>query len=229
MSDCCSPKGYRWMFSERSARSDAGRYRRKGVDATSRSIVEMLKAAGIGGRTVLEVGGGIGAVQLELLKAGAARTVSVELTPTYEEVAGDLIREAGVTDRVERRVMDFAENAGEVGPNDVVVMNRVVCCYPDMPKLVGAASMSAREMLVMSYPRRTWWSTLIVRAGNLVLRLTGREFQVFLHRPESILATSRQHGLEPFAARDGIFWTVAGLRRAAPYSPVASPRASDPG
>ena len=218
MSDCCSPRGYRWMFSERSARADARRYRRKGVDATSRNIVEILKAAGIEGKSVLEVGGGIGAVQLELLKAGAARAVSVELTPTYEQVAADLIRDAQVTDRVERRVMDFAEGAGQVGQNDVVVMNRVVCCYPDMPKLVGAASISAREMLVISYPRRTWWSMLVVHAGNLVLRLTGREFQVFLHRPEQILATSRHHGLEPFAGRDGIFWTVAGLRRVAPDS-----------
>src|SRR5436189_5668650 len=85
MSNCCSPKGYRWVFSERSARAEAKRYRRKGLDATSRRIVDYLKAQGVAGRTVLEVGGGIGAIQLELLKAGAARAVSVELTPTYED------------------------------------------------------------------------------------------------------------------------------------------------
>ncbi|TME22351.1 MAG: SAM-dependent methyltransferase, partial [Chloroflexi bacterium] len=139
MGDCCSPKGYRWVFSERSARAEARKYRRRGLDGTSRRIVDFLKAQGVDGQTVLEVGGGIGAIQIELLKAGAARAVSVELTPTYEDVAAGLLDEAGLTDRVERKVMDFARAASQVDGADVVIMNRVICCYPDMPRLAGAA------------------------------------------------------------------------------------------
>src|SRR5438309_6657744 len=105
VSDCCSPKGYRWVFSERSARAEARKYRRRGLDGTSRRIVDFLKTQGVEGRTVLEVGGGIGAIQIELLKAGASRAVSIELTPTYEDGAARLLREAGLADRVERRVM----------------------------------------------------------------------------------------------------------------------------
>src|SRR5438094_7149788 len=103
MTDCCTPKGYRWVFSERSARAEAKRYRRKGLDATSRRIFDFVKKQGVEGRTVLEVGGGIGVIQIELLKAGAARAVSVELTPTYEEEATALLREMGLEERVERR------------------------------------------------------------------------------------------------------------------------------
>src|SRR5467141_2229858 len=73
MTDCCSPKGYRWVFSERSARAEARKYRRRGLDGTSRRIVDFLKTPGVEGRTVLEVGGGIGAIQIELLKAGSSR------------------------------------------------------------------------------------------------------------------------------------------------------------
>ena len=96
MSDCCTPRGYGWVFSEGSARSQAKRYRRRGLDGPSRRIVDYLKRQGVDGRTVLEVGGGIGAVQLELLKAGAARATSIELTPTYEKVAAELLAEAGL-------------------------------------------------------------------------------------------------------------------------------------
>src|SRR5437588_3037836 len=140
MGSCCSPKGYRWVFSERSARAEARRYRRRGLDATSKRIVEYLTTEGVEGLSVLEVGGGIGAIQIELLKAGAARAVSVELTPTYEAVARSLLQEHGLEDRVERRVTDFAEDGAAVEPADIVVMNRVICCYPDMPKLAGAAA-----------------------------------------------------------------------------------------
>src|SRR2546425_1765467 len=86
MSDCCSPKGYRSIFSEKRAHAEARRYRRHGLDPTSRRIAEFLKQQGIGGRTLLEVGGGIGAIQIELLRAGITHAVNIELTPTYEEL-----------------------------------------------------------------------------------------------------------------------------------------------
>jgi len=215
MSDCCTPKGYRWIFSERSARAEAKRYRRKGLDATSRRIFDFVKRQGVEGRTVLEVGGGIGAIQIELLKAGAARAVSVELTPTYEEEATALLREAGLEERVERRVMDFAAAGAAVEGADIVIMNRVICCYPDMPRLAGAGSDHAREMLVMSFPKRTWWTRIAMLLGNTILRATRREFQIFLHPPKSILATSEQHGLRTVLNESGVLWTVAALRRAA--------------
>src|SRR5436309_12134036 len=87
MSDCCSPKGYRSIFSEKRAHAQARRYRRRGLDRTSRRIAELLKQQGIAGRTLLEVGGGIGAIQIELLRAGITRAVNIELSPTYEEAA----------------------------------------------------------------------------------------------------------------------------------------------
>src|SRR5439155_18411316 len=126
MSDCCSPKGYRSIFSEKRAQAEVQRYRRRGPDRTSRRIVELLKQEGIVGRTLLEVGGGIGAIQIELLRAGITRAVNIELTPTYEEAAQGLLREARLEDRVERRVMDFAEATSEVQTADIVIMNRVI-------------------------------------------------------------------------------------------------------
>lgn len=215
VSDCCTPKGYRWIFSERSARGEANRYRRKGLDSTSRRIFDFIKSQGIENRTVLEVGGGIGAIQLELLKAGATRATSIELTPTYEAVAEGLLKESGLAGRVERKVMDFAAAADQVDAADVVIMNRVLCCYHDMPKLAGAASDRTRQLLVMSFPRETWWMRLGLKAGNSALRLTRREFQIFLHSPKAILATSEGRGLRTVFDQTGAFWTVAALRRPA--------------
>src|SRR5437016_13375903 len=197
VTDCCSPKGYKWVFSERSARAEARRYRRRGLDGTSRQIVDFLKSQGVEGRTVLEVGGGIGTVQIELLKAGAARAVSIELTPTDEDVAARLLSDAGLTDRVERKVTDFAQAASQVEGADVVIMNRVICCYPDMPRLAGAAADRARQLLVMSYPGRSWWMRLGLGIANLMLLVMRREFHIFLHPPTKIIATSQQHVLQP--------------------------------
>lgn len=213
MSDCCTPRGYRQIFSEKSAHAAAKRYRKKGLDPTSRRIVDLLLDHGVEGRTVLEVGGGIGAVQIELLRAGAGRAVSVELTPTYEEAASTLLREVGLADRVERRVVDFVEAGIEVEAADIVVMNRVICCYPDMPKLAGAAADRTRGLLVMSFPKMRWWTRLLVAGGNFAFRVARREFQVFLHSPEGIRGTAELHGLRVQMDRPGLFWEIAALER----------------
>lgn len=197
------------------AERDARRYRRRGLDATSRRIVDYLRTRGVEGRSVLEVGGGVGAIQIELLKAGASRAVSIELTPTYEDVAHNLLSESGLTDRVERRVMDFAQAASEVEPADIVIMNRVICCYPDMPRLAGAAAEHARQVLVMSFPRSTWWTRAGLGLGNAILWLTRREFHIFVHEPRKIFATSVSRGLQPALDQRGFLWTVAALTRGA--------------
>jgi len=214
MSDCCSPKGYRWIFSEKNARAEAQSYRKKGLDPTSRRIVDYLKERGVAGRTLLEVGGGVGAIQIELLKAGVTRAISVELTPTYEQVALELLNEAGFADRVERNVTDFAQSAGDFAVADIVIMNRVICCYPDMPVLAGAAADHTGEVLVMSFPKRTWWTRALLLVGNLGLRVTRREFQVFVHPPDQILAEAARHGLRKALDARGIFWEVAAAQRA---------------
>ena len=98
MKSCCPPPGAE-VFTERMARRDAARYRRKGLGPVGRRLVELV---GGKGREVLEVGGGVGALQLELLRDGVERAVNVELSPAYEHVAADLAREAGVEERIDR-------------------------------------------------------------------------------------------------------------------------------
>jgi len=203
------------MFSERGARAQARSYRRSGLDAGSRRIVALLKERGVDGLTLLEVGGGIGAIQIELLKAGLARAVSVELTPTYEKSAAELLREAGFEDRVERRVMDFVNAGADIGAADIVVMNRVICCYPDLPRLAGAAADHARGLLVMTFPKERWWTRVMVWMANAGMSLTRREFRLFLHPIAEILATGEKHGLRLSVDHPGLFWEIAAMERTA--------------
>jgi 16S rRNA G966 N2-methylase RsmD len=133
------------------AKRAAARYRKKGVDKTAQRMLAFLEEQGIEGATVLEIGGGVGEVQIELLTRGAARSLNLELSPAYDEEAVRLVREKGLEGRAERRLHDIAANPGAVEPADVVVLHRVVCCYPDYERLLGAAADHARRLLVFSY------------------------------------------------------------------------------
>jgi len=150
---CCPPKGYAKLFGGRAARRDVRRYAKDGLDDTGARMVAFLRRRGIEGGTVLEIGGGVGVLQLELLAAGAERATNLELSPEYEDSARALLRERGLDERADRRIGDIVADPALAGAADAVLMHRVVCCYPDADALVGAAAERARRYLVMSFPR----------------------------------------------------------------------------
>jgi hypothetical protein len=176
-------------------------------------MLGFLEEAGIEGATVLEVGGGVGEIQIELLKRGAARSVNLELSPAYEREAERLLGEAGVAGRVERRLHDIAVDPDAVAPADVVVLHRVVCCYPDYERLLGAAAAHARRLLVFSYPRCNAVSRLFIVAQNVWFRIRRKEFRTFAHPPSAMLAVLGDRGLHATFAHSGLVWHVTGLAR----------------
>jgi hypothetical protein len=213
--NCCHvPRGYDKLFGKRAARHEARRYRRKGLGDNEKRIVGFLRSRGVEGISVLEIGGGVGTLQIELLKAGADRAVNVELSPYWEEEARGLVREASLEDRWEYLVDNIAADGKEVGPADAVVMHRVVCCDPDPDALVGAAAERARRYLVMTYPRERLASRMFVGLINLVARLLRWEHRSYVHSVAEILAAAERHGLRPVHDHRGFIWQLAALERA---------------
>jgi 2-polyprenyl-3-methyl-5-hydroxy-6-metoxy-1,4-benzoquinol methylase len=211
---CCDPDGYDEVFGPRFARRQARRYRRRGLDAAAQRMVDFLTANGIAGATVLEIGGGVGEIQLELLRRGAARATNLELVDTYDVPAAELAAEAGITGRLTRRRLDIAAAPDEVEPADVVVLHRVVCCYPDYSRLLGTAADHARRLLVFSHPPRNLVSRAIVGAQNAVCRLTGRSYRAFTHPPAAMIQVLSRHGFRVNYRHRASVWQVVGAERA---------------
>ncbi|WP_270889885.1 class I SAM-dependent methyltransferase [Pedococcus sp. 5OH_020] len=213
MAGCCDPRGCDGVFGNRFARRVASRYRKRGLGGTEQRIVDFLVARDIMGASVLEIGGGVGELHLELLRRGAARATNLELVAAYDAAANELSSEAGVGDRITRRILDIAATPGQVEPADVVVMHRVVCCYPDFERLLGAAADHARRLLVFSHPPRNAASRLVLAAQNTAFRVSGKTFRTFAHPPGQMLAVLGAYGLSPVYAHQGLVWRVAGLER----------------
>jgi magnesium-protoporphyrin O-methyltransferase len=212
VSTCCGP-AYNRFFGARQARRDARRYRKHGLDETAQRLVDELARRGVDGASVLEVGGGIGDLGLELLGRGAERAVVVELSNGYDEEAQALAAEAGAEARIERRHGDFAEEEASIELADVVVMHRVVCCYPDPDLLVGAAARHARRLLALSFPRDTWWLRLGLGAANVWFRLRGG-IQSYVHPPAEIVRIAEAAGFSTVLdERSTWIWRVVAFER----------------
>jgi 2-polyprenyl-3-methyl-5-hydroxy-6-metoxy-1,4-benzoquinol methylase len=216
MTSCCC-QGVDQMFGERTAQHDLRRYRKRGPSKPTRMLLEALQREGIERATVLDIGGGVGVIQLELLEAGAERATSVEASTAYLRVARDEAQRRGHAHRIRYETGDFIAVADRIEPADVVTLDRVICCYPDMEALVGGSADRARRLYGLVYPRDRWWVAVAFRVVNLVLRVSRRAFRAQLHRPGAVDAVARAHGLRPrLARRAGPVWEVALYSREAP-------------
>lgn len=211
---CCTPRPseYRRLFNRRVARIWLRRYRRRGLARTARDLVAL--AGDVGGASVLEVGGGIGTIGLELLDAGAARVTNVELSAGFEEAAAELLAERRLGERVERRVADFVVAAEEIPRHDVVVLHRVVCCYPDVDALVAASAARAGRRLLLTYPRERRLTRVGSRVANVWLLVRRCGFRTYAHPFAAIAAAAEREGLALTAREpESVVWENAAFAR----------------
>jgi SAM-dependent methyltransferase len=210
---CCARDGQEEFFGEKTAAHDARKYRRKGADPMARSLARRAAARGVEGASVLEIGGGVGQVALELLKSGAASAEVIELLPTYEPFVRELAAEAGVAERMTFRTADLVADPASAAPVDLVVMNKVVCCTPDGVALAGIAASLARKTLVLSFPRQIWWARAGLATVNAYLRLRGRRFRIFVHPQAAIEGAIEAAGLARVSERNGPLFRIAAFER----------------
>jgi SAM-dependent methyltransferase len=201
------------MFKPRVARRSLERHRRKGLDELEREMVAAASQPGLEGARVLEIGGGIGTLQAELLERGAEEGEVVELVPAWEPYARELARERGIEERTQFRIADVLEQPESVEPADIVVMNRVVCCSPDGVALAGQAARLARRSLVLSFPRDVIWMRIGLGLMNAGLRIARRPFRVFVHPPADLVRAAEGAGLSLVERGQGPLWAFVALRR----------------
>ncbi len=213
-SECCRVD-YDEQFNTDEARRDLLQYRASGPDPSTRRLVHALIAQGVEGATLLDIGGGVGVVQLELLEAGAASSVDVDASAAYLEVAEAEANERGWPDRTRYLHGDFTVLADEVEPADVVTLDRVICCYPDARALIGRSAGKARRLYGLVHPVDRWWTRLFGAFGNLGYRIFRNPYRIHIHRQDLIDTLVRAEGLEPVSARSSWFWRTAVYRRQA--------------
>ncbi len=176
-------------------------------------LIDALKTEGIEGMTLLDIGGGVGAIQHELLSAGVRSAANVDASAAYVAVAKEEAERRGHAGRVSYYHGDFIQLAPEIAPADIVTLDRVICCYDDMQALVGLSSARARNMYGLVYPRDTWWMKIRVAIENFVYRLVRNPFRSFVHPTEQVDAVVRSSGLRRRLYRKTFLWQVVVYAR----------------
>jgi len=179
---CAQCVGIQQEFGDTRARRELRRYRRKGATGTTRMLLDTIIRQGIEGRTFMDIGGGVGVIQHELMAVGAAAGVNADASPAYLAAARSEATSRGYADRMTYVEGDFVELTPDLPDVDIVALDRVICCYHDMPALVDTSASRARRVYGVVIPRD---ESRLMRLGiaviNLGQRLRRRPFRVFAH------------------------------------------------
>jgi magnesium-protoporphyrin O-methyltransferase len=208
--NCCHSdqcRGIEEVFDAENAETELDQYRRTGPWKTTRRLLEGIRALGVRTSSLMDVGGGVGAIQHEL--AGEVESiVSVDASPAYSQTARDEAERRGYADRASYHVGDFVELAPELPEADIVTLDRVICCYDDMPGLVDAAARKAQRVLGVVYPVDRAVFRIGIAIINLIQRVQRRPFRIFIHRSRQVEDRIRLAGFRRYFSHRGIFWQV---------------------
>jgi hypothetical protein len=188
-------------FNAAKVAKELSQYRRKGPGQTTRRLRDGIGSTGLQAGTLLDIGGGLGILSLELLDAGFSHATVVDASSAYLAAASEEARRRGRATSTEFVRGDVVAIASGLTPASVVALDRVVCCYPSYEPLLKRALALAKTGFAMSYPRDRWF----VRAGmwleNAIRRRRGNPFRTFVHPPVEMMRIIAEAGFR-LASRD---------------------------
>jgi 2-polyprenyl-3-methyl-5-hydroxy-6-metoxy-1,4-benzoquinol methylase len=204
---------YESFYNEKRAATDLRKYREKGPIPSTRALIEALKAEGVEGATLLDIGGGIGAIQHELIDAGVAHATSVEASAPYLDAAREESRRRGHDERVTYLYGNFVGLADSVSPAEIVTLDRVINVYPDWERLAELAAARAERLYGLVYPRDTRMVRVVIFAINLLLRLLRKPVRASVRPHNAVERIAHERGLGSHFSRDVGPWQIVIFRR----------------
>ncbi|MGH9923109.1 MAG: class I SAM-dependent methyltransferase, partial [Nitrososphaerales archaeon] len=200
-------------FDRRKAEKDLKRYYKKGIDKEGKVLFDFLKNK-MADLRVLDIGCGIGNLAIELVKAGASNSRGVDISEAYIAAARNLAKNLDIADIVEFQAMDFVENERKIEKVDVVVSNKVICCYPYMERFIRASTSHAKKFYAITYPVDHSAVRFFVRIRNWFIQFTvKRGFKVHIHNVAEITKCIESQGFKGVFSAKKRFWIVDVFER----------------
>jgi magnesium-protoporphyrin O-methyltransferase len=184
------------------------RYHEKGPKKETKILVEALLSEGVDGSSVLDVGGGLGVLEFELIKGGASSATNVEASSAYIDAAREEASRQALSDQIQHIHGDFVGLARDVPPADIVTLDKVLCCYDDMESLVRGSVEKAKRLYGLIYPRDMWWVKVSIGIENFLRKLKGNDFRVFVHPTREVDSLIKDAGLRVLFQRELIDWQI---------------------
>lgn len=206
---CAQCAGIEKIFTSSHARKELKRYHKKGPAKSTRRLIDVLRSLNLSGMTLLDIGGGIGAIQHALLPEVMESGIDVDASTAYLDVARQEAQKLGYASRCQYLHGDFVELAGEIPGADVVTLDRVICCYPDMHKLMELSADRCRRFLGLVLPRQNWFTRgVMATLINTFTLVTGNPFRFYVHPVAALDSLLLGRGFRLFHDQTSGVWQI---------------------
>ena len=141
--------------------------------------------------------------------------MGIDLSAKMVQEARAAAREQGLAGRTDYREGDFVELADSIAPADVVILDKVICCYPDADALVHLSARKATRVYAFTIPRDHWSAHVAMWFARVFLAVIRCGFRSYVHDPEMIHGWLTDSGFERnFEDRTFIWLTRVYVRAA---------------
>ena len=180
---CC---GADQFFDLKSAQKKLEKFKRNRVGKATKRLLKLVHLQNVKDKTLLDIGGGIGAIQWSFLEKGGKNTLDVDASNGYLEVAKSYAENNDYMDKVRFLYGDLVDKAGEIKAHDFVTLDKVVCCYPDYKSLLGMALDKCNETIALTYPLGGPISKITAIFENIYFYFKKNPFHTYIHSPREI-------------------------------------------
>ena len=180
---CC---GADMLFDRKVAEKEMKSYKKKGAKRVTSILIQLLSMYSTPGASLLDIGGGIGAIQWEFLSNGASHTTDVDASGSYLNMAGNYAEEKDWSDKTQFIQGDFVDVSEKTEMHDVVSLDKVVCCYPDYKEILIKATSKCKKSIALSYPMGGFIAQVFRGLGVIYMKLKQNPFKPYVHNPSDI-------------------------------------------
>lgn len=215
---CCQCEVIEGFHNQKAAQQDLSRYLKKGPGKPTQTLIEAIQKEGVEGLSLLDIGGGVGAIQLALLQAGADHATNVEASKAFLQASQGEAQRQNLAERVTYHYGNFVDLAGAIPPADIVTLDKVICCYPDMDTLVELSAERARKIVGLVYPYDTWYNKIIGVIENFIFKVVRNPFRIHIFSRAAVETILKKKGFQPRFFHHGFLWQEVVYTRQANLS-----------
>lgn len=187
---CC---GADLLFDEKTANKQYKDYLKNGPSRVTRHIIAQLQETPIG-ESLLDIGGGIGALQWWFLESGGKQTIGVDASSGYLNLAKSHSEKKGWDGQAQFLFGDFTDHEKSISKVDHITLDKVICCYPDYKAILDLACEKSAKTISLSYPMDGKIANLFRWFGVQFMRFKGIPFKPYVHSVNDVRQLMESHG-----------------------------------
>jgi len=209
--NCCNL--YDNQFDDKVAQRDLKNHLKGKDKKETKKLLHMLSDVDVSNKSLLDIGGGVGVIADQLFKKGLEKSTMVDISRAYQSAAKSLLSGYVSEGRSHFILGDFSQVYTNIETADIVTLDKVICCYEDFDSLVKTSVARANSIYAIILPRNAWWVKLFNKFGVVWRKISGNEFNSYIHPIKEIEKIIHSAGFRQFKFHAHWEWLIRVYRK----------------